>query len=213
MNVATAQRGKPESFSSRTSLTTVDDNYGVGQFSSTSLDALGRPWTTVGQPKPCETNTRAAVRRALVAESGKKGRVRGSEADLAQCGAMALPPPFLFLAVVANFFQRPLFYCIPTDRTAFGNRTWPRLVWHVGLRLVCFGGDGVCAKCHSNVNLTMPRLVFCWRRLFVLFNKDAFLCDPAQEKETNRFLRTLSGGGGGGVRPIPPNRLYHDRLK
>ena len=32
-----------------------------------------------------------------------------SEADLAQCGALALPPPFLFfVAVGANFFQRPL---------------------------------------------------------------------------------------------------------
>ena len=32
-----------------------------------------------------------------------------SEADLAQCGALALPPPFLFLWLfVYNFFQRPL---------------------------------------------------------------------------------------------------------
>ena len=72
---------------------------------------LERPWTTVrpGQPKPCDTSTRAVVRRALVAESGKKGRVRGSEADLAQCGALALPPPFLFLwLLVQFFFQRPL---------------------------------------------------------------------------------------------------------
>ena len=70
---------------------------------------LERSWTTVGQPKPCETSTRAVVRRALVAESGKKGRARGSEADLAQCGALALPPPFLFLWLfVQFFFQRPL---------------------------------------------------------------------------------------------------------
>ena len=58
---------------------------------------LERSWTTVGQPEPGETSTRAVVRRPLVAESGKKGRARGSEADLAQCGALALPPPFLFL--------------------------------------------------------------------------------------------------------------------
>ena len=70
---------------------------------------LERSWTTVGQPKPCETSTRAVVRRALVAESGKKGRARGSEADLAQCGALALPPPFLCLwLLVQFFFQRPL---------------------------------------------------------------------------------------------------------
>ena len=32
-----------------------------------------------------------------------------SEADLAQCGALALPPPFLFLwLLVQIFFQRPL---------------------------------------------------------------------------------------------------------
>ena len=44
-----------------------------------------------------------------MAESGKKGRVRGSEADLAQCGALALPPPFLFCGCWCNFFfQRPL---------------------------------------------------------------------------------------------------------
>ena len=72
---------------------------------------LERSWTTVGQPKPCETSTRAVVRRALVAESGKKGRARGSEADLAQCGALALPPPFLFLWLLMQFFfQRPLVY-------------------------------------------------------------------------------------------------------
>ena len=47
--------------------------------------------------------------RALVAESGKKGRVRGSEADLAQCGALALPPPFLFLwLLVQIYFNVPL---------------------------------------------------------------------------------------------------------
>ena len=73
---------------------------------------LERSWRTVGQPKPCETSTRAVARRALVAESGKKGRARGSEADLAQCGALALPPPFLFfVAVGANFFfNAPLFW-------------------------------------------------------------------------------------------------------
>ena len=44
-----------------------------------------------------------------MAESWKKGRARGSEADLAQCGALALPPPFFFfVAVGANFFQHPL---------------------------------------------------------------------------------------------------------
>ena len=72
---------------------------------------LERPWTTVGQPKPCETSTRAVVRRALEAESGKKGRVRGSEADLAQCGALALPPPFLFLwLLVQIYFNAPLLH-------------------------------------------------------------------------------------------------------
>ena len=65
---------------------------------------LERPWTTVGQPKPCETSTRAVVRKALEAESGMKGRVRGSEADLAQCGALALPPPFLFCGCWCKFF-------------------------------------------------------------------------------------------------------------
>ena len=68
---------------------------------------LERSWTTVGQPKPCETSTRAVVRRALVAESGKKGQARGSEADLAQCGALALPPPFLFCGCWCNFFSTP----------------------------------------------------------------------------------------------------------
>ena len=45
-----------------------------------------------------------------MAESGKKGRARGSEADLAQCGALALPPPFLCLWLLVQFFffQRPL---------------------------------------------------------------------------------------------------------
>ena len=36
-----------------------------------------------------------------------------SEADLAQCGALALPPPFLFLWLLQFYFQRPL-----TRRTA-----------------------------------------------------------------------------------------------
>ena len=70
---------------------------------------MERPWTTAAQPKPCETSTRAVVQRSLVAESRKKGRVRGSEADLAQGGALALPPPLsFFVAVGAIFFQRPL---------------------------------------------------------------------------------------------------------
>ena len=53
-----------------------------------------------------------------MAESGKKGRARGSEADLAQCGALALPPPFLFCGCSCNFFfQRPLLSCTSQPRT------------------------------------------------------------------------------------------------
>ena len=100
------------------------------------------------------------------------------------------------------------FYCIPTDRTAFGIHTWPRLVLHVGLRLVFFGGDGIWAKCHSNLAMTrLAWLVFCWRRPFVLFNEDAFLCDPAQKKKKKkRFLRSLFRpvGGGSSEPPEPP---------
>ena len=106
---------------------------------------------------------------------------------------------------------------IPTDRTAFGIRTWPRLVLHVGLRLVFFGGDGVWAKCHSNINLAMPRLawlVFCWRRPFVLFNEDAFLCDPAQKKKKKKtvFADLFRSVGGGFVR-IPRNPYSYALLR
>ena len=94
---------------------------------------LERPWTTVGQPKPCETSTRADVRRALVAESGKKGRVRGSEADLAQCGALALPPPFIFLwLLVQFFFNAPL--CKPARLTTFLN--WRHFGIHRRISLI-----------------------------------------------------------------------------
>ena len=42
----------------------------------------------------------------------KKGRARGSEADLAQCGALALPPHLsFFVAVGAIFFSTPP--CLP----------------------------------------------------------------------------------------------------
>ena len=94
---------------------------------------------------------------------------------------MMASEPFFYQSVLLGARRwHTEFHCIngPTDRTAFGIRTWPCLVLHVGLRLVFFGGDGVWAKCHSNVNLAMPRLawlVFCWRRPFVLFNQDAFL--------------------------------------
>ena len=74
---------------------------------------LERPWTTIGQPKPCETSTRAVVRRALVAESGKKGRVRGSEADLGQCGALALPPPLSSFVAGGAFFSTPPYLTEP----------------------------------------------------------------------------------------------------
>ena len=108
MNVAATRREKAKSFTFGTSRTTADDNCGVRQYSSTSLDALGKTQDTVGQPKPCEKSTRAVVRRALVAESGKKGRVQGSEADLAQCGTLALPPPFLFCGCsYTTFFNAP----------------------------------------------------------------------------------------------------------
>ena len=81
----------------------------------------------------------------------------------------------------------------------------PRLVLHVGLRLVFFGGDGVWAQCHSNVNLAKPRLawlVFCWRRPFVLFNKDkTFSCAiPLKKKKNPIFADLFRPVGGGFVR-------------
>ena len=105
------------------------------------------------------------------------------------------------------------FYCniIPTDRTAFGIRTWPRLVLPVGLRLVFFGGDGVWAKCQSN--LAMPRLawlVFCWRCPFVLFNEDAFLCNPTQEK--NRFCGPFLARGSSSEPPNPCSNAPADHV-
>ena len=89
------------------------------------------------------------------------------------------------------------FYCMPTDRTVFGIRTWPRLVLHVGLRrlrLVFFGGDGVWAKLSAIRTLTWPCPVL--HHLFSVggvlssssTEEDAFLCDPAQEKKKRKRI-------------------------
>ena len=123
-----------------------------------------------------------------------------------QLNMMASEPFFYQCVLMDARHWSTEFYCstIPTDRTAFGIRTWPRPVLHVGARLVFFGGDGVWAKCHSN--LAMPRLawlVFCWWRPFVLFNEDAFLCDPAQKKKIDfADLFRPVGGGRGSSEPL-----------
>ena len=119
--------------------------------------------------------------------------------------------PFFYQSVLLDARRSYTeFYCIPTDRTAFGIRTWPRLVLHVGLciRLVFFGGDGVRSAIRT-LNLAMPRLawlVFCWRRPFVLFNEDAFLRVRSRSKKKKKKKPILADlfRPVGGVRPNPP---------
>ena len=112
---------------------------------------------------------------------------------------MLASEPFFYQSVLLDARRwYTEFYCIPTDRTAFSIRIWPRLVLHVGLRLVFFGGDGVWAKCHSNVNLAMPRLawfVFCWRRPFVLFNDNDVRSRSKKKKRTD-FCGPFPAHGG-----------------
>ena len=91
------------------------------------------------------------------------------------------------------------FYCIPTDRTAFGIRTWRRLVLHVRLRLVFFGGDGVWA-CHASSCMTCFLLAASFRP----FQRRRFPARAIPLKKKNRFLRTFSGPWGFVRTPAPP---------
>ena len=119
---------------------------------------------------------------------------------------MMASEPFFYQSVLLDAHRwSSEFYCstIPTDWTAFGIRTWPRLFLHVGLRLVFFGGDGVWAKCHSNLAMArLAWLVFCWRRPFVLSMKTLSCAIPLKKS----ILRTFSRPWGVCPNPPPPPR-------
>ena len=56
----------------------------------------------------------------------------------------------------------------------------------------------------SAIRTWLCLVVYCWRHPFVLFNEDAFLCDPAKKKKKLiDFYGPFPARGGGGVRPNP----------
>ena len=77
---------------------------------------VGLPKTVRQQPTFCLLARNLLLDLLIWRQNVKSSRMRRSatdgvtaEADLAQCGALALPPPFLFLwLLVQFFFHRPL---------------------------------------------------------------------------------------------------------
>ena len=111
----------------------------------------------------------------------KKGRARGSEADLAQCGALALPPPFLFLWLLVQFFfstppclpKRLVSTIISKAISFFAKCTCTRFV---NILLAVWSGQcpplarpgHVCLPA-SPVGRLFHDVFYFWRRAIVLF--------------------------------------------
>ena len=106
---------------------------------------------------------------------------------------MMVSEPFFYQSVLLDARRwYTKFYCIPTDRTAFGIHTWPRLVLHVGQRLVFFGGDGVWAKCHASSCMTCFLLAASFRP----FQRRRFIVRSRSKKKKNDFCGPLPARGG-----------------
>ena len=101
MDVATARREKAQSFTSRTSLTTADDDCGVRQFSSTSLDALGKTLDNQNLVKQAQGQSFGGPSWL---KAGRRAGFEGLRQTSHSAGALALPPPFLFLCLLVHFF-------------------------------------------------------------------------------------------------------------
>ena len=66
---------------------------------------MERPWTTVGQPKPCETSTRAVVREGpWWLKAGRRAGFEGLRQTSHSAGHWRFLPLFFFLWLLVQFF-------------------------------------------------------------------------------------------------------------